>query len=486
MTNFWPKNKMIPLFKRKRASSILGLALDGNRLEAVSLRRTNGTVQIRKSVAVSLALSPLTGDPQLVGQEIRNHLDQAGIRERPCAVCLPLNWVLTLQTKMPELSESDRANFLQIEAERGFHSGPEALFTGESLFKAGGEQHATLLAVPRDQLETLERVLRAAKLKPAVFALGISALQAPDKETARVVTLAIRQNVVDLQVTAGGGIVALRSLDGAIETQGAQKHISADVVARELRITLGQLPGGLSEAAGKLKIFGQGEAVRQFVTEISPRLAVMGLKPEVIQDNTTAKFEPPPSPEMASSAALALAANYVKGIDVLPNFLPPKVQAWRQLVTTRLSTRKLAWAGAVAAGLVLCVAAAFGVQQWQISGLQTKWAAISPQVTELNTDQDQIKKFRPWYDKSFHNILAKLWEAFPTDNSVQAKTIELHDLSAVTCSGNAKDDESFLRLHAKLADDTNEITALHAEVRGQKPMQFTVDFQWQGGAGNGN
>jgi hypothetical protein len=43
-----------------------------------------------------------------------------------------------------------------------------------------------------------------------------------------------------------------------------------------------------------------------------------------------------------------------------------------------------------------------------------------------------------------------------------------------------------LKLHAKLADDTNQISGLHAEVRGQKPMQFTVNFQWEGGAANGN
>jgi hypothetical protein len=479
---------MISFLKRKRASSILGLALDGNRLEAVSLQRTNGTVRIRKSIAVSLALSPLTGDPQLVGQEIRNHLDQAGIRERACAVCLPLNWVLTLQTKMPELSKADQASFLQIEAERGFHSGAEALFTAQSLFEAGGEQHATLLAVPRNQLETLERVLRAAKLKPALFALGISALQAPDKEKDRVVTLVIRQNVVDLQVTGGGGIVALRSLDGAIETQGLQKHISADVVARELRITLGQLPGGLSEASGKIKIFGQGEAVRQFVADISSRLAVMGLKPELIQENTTAKFEPPPSPEMASSTALALAANYVKGLDVVPDFLPPKVQAWKQLVTTRLSPRKIAYAASAAGALVALVLAAFGVQQYEISHLQTQWDEIAPKVNQLTAAQDQIKKFRPWSDDSFRDlqILLKLKDAFPDDGSVSAKTVEIRDLSAGTCSGTARDNDSFAQLHAKLGNDTNEITDLHAEVRGQKPTQFTLNFQWEGGDTSGN
>jgi hypothetical protein len=480
---------MIELFKRKRAASILGLALDGNRLEVVFLRRNNGALTLRQTLAVSLALSPLTDAAELVGQEIRNHLDQAGIRERRCAVCLPLNWVLSLQTQVPELSETDRASFLQIEAERGFHSGPETLFTAHSFFKTpSGGQFATLLAVPRDQLEALQRVLRAARLKPVAFVLGVTALQAASAESGRVVILAVRSNAVDLQITGGGGIVALRSLDAAIETEGAQKSISADLVAREIRITLGQLPGGLAETSGKLKIFGQGELARQLVRDLAPRLAVLGLKPEVMEKPTAAPFDQPLPPEMAASTALALVANYVKGIDVTPDFLPPKVQPWRQLVTTRLSPRKLAWAGAAAAGLVLCVAAAFGFQQWQISGLQKKWDAISPKVNELNADQDQITKFRPWYDTSFRDlqILRKLKDAFPDDGSVSAKKVEIHDVSAVTCSGVARDNESFARLHARLGNDTNQISDLHAEVHGQKPMDFTLNFQWEGDENNGN
>jgi hypothetical protein len=478
---------MIQLFKRKRAASVLGLALDGNRLEVVSLRRSNGTLQVRQTLAVSLALSPLTDAAELVGQEIRNHLDQTGIRERRCAVCLPLSWILSMQTQLPELSGADRDSFLQIEAERGFHSGPETLFTAHSLFKTtGGEQHATLLAAPRNQLEALQRVLRAARLKPVTFALGVTALQAAGAEPGRVALLAVRNNTVDLQVTGGGGIVALRSLDGVIETQGAQKSISADLVAREIRITLGQLPAGLAESSGTIKIFGQGELARQLIKDLPSSMDHLGLKMEVMEKASTAHFDKPLSPEIAASTALALAANYVRGIDSEPDFLPPKVQPWRQLVATRLSPRKLAYAGAAAGGVVLCVLAAFGFQQWQISSLQSKWDAMAPKVTELTTDQDQISKFRPWYDKSFQDILVKLWSSFPEDGSVSAKTVELRDLSTVTCSGNAKDDESFMKLHGKLADDTNEISALHAEKRGVKPIQFTLNFQWGGGVANGN
>ncbi|MGP8200195.1 MAG: hypothetical protein ACLQU4_11915 [Limisphaerales bacterium] len=482
-------NQLLQLLKRKRPASILGLTLDGNRLEVVSLRRSNGSLQLRQTLAVSLALNPLTDAADLVGQEIRNHLDQAGIRERRCVVCLPLNWVLSLQTQVPEMPEADRASFLQIEAERGFSSAPETLFTAQSFFNTPTDgQYASLLAVPRNQLEALQRVLRAARLKPVLFALGVTALQPAKVDSARVVLLAVRNNAVDLQVTAGGGIVALRSLDGAIDTQGAQKTVSADLVAREIRITLGQLPGGLAEAPGKLKIAGQGEMAKQLVQDLSPRLAALGLKLELMDKSTAAPFDLPLPPETAVSIALALAANYVRGVDVEPDFLPPKVQPWRQLVATRLSPRKLAYASAAAAGLLLCVAAAFGVQQWQISSLQSKWNAIAPTVNELNADQDLIKKFRPWYDTSCRDLqmLRKLKDAFPDDGSVSAKKVEIHDISTVTCSGIARDNESFLKLHAKLGDDTNQVSGLHAEVHGQKPMDFTLTFQWEGGQPNGN
>ena len=91
---------MMNLLRSKRApSSVLGLALTGSRLEGVVLRRSNGSLRVLKTFAASLALNPLTGDPELVGREIRNHLEQAGVRERRCAVCIPLGWALVLQTK---------------------------------------------------------------------------------------------------------------------------------------------------------------------------------------------------------------------------------------------------------------------------------------------------------------------------------------------------------------------------------------------------
>jgi len=174
---------MMRLLPTKRApSSVLGLALTGSRLEGVVLRRSNGSLRVQKSFAAPLALNPLTGDPELVGREIRNHLEQAGVRERRCAVCIPLSWALVLQTKVPELPEADVSSFLQIEAERGFPYGPDALSVADSrCVTGGGEHYATIVAVPRNHLAQLEKALRAAQLRPVSFTLGISALQSADR-----------------------------------------------------------------------------------------------------------------------------------------------------------------------------------------------------------------------------------------------------------------------------------------------------------------
>ena len=216
---------MIDFLKKQRGSSVLGLAFDGHQLEGIVLRRANGSVQVRQTFSAALALDPLHADPELVGREIRNHLDKAGIRERRCVVCLPLSWALILQIKIPNLPEADVDSFLQIEAERGFPAGHETLSIANSRFRTtSGEQFAMLAAISKNHLTQLERALKSAQLRPVSFSLGISALQG--SETAQgVVTLVPGHSSVDLQVTCGGGVAALRTLDGIIETEGVQKQI---------------------------------------------------------------------------------------------------------------------------------------------------------------------------------------------------------------------------------------------------------------------
>lgn len=481
---------MMAIFKKQRSpSSILGLAFDTGRLDGVVLRRSNGSFKVLKTFSAALALSPLTGDPELVGREIRNHLDQAGVRERRCAVCLPAGWALALQTAVPELPDADVASFLEIEAERGFPYGPEALSIGHSRYRHGaGGQGATLAAMPRNHLAQLEKALRSAQLRPVSFTTGITALQPPDRDASQgTLALLVGDSAVDLQVICGGGVAALRSLEGTIETEGVQKRFYADLLAREIRITLGQLPAEFRDEVSTVRVFGRGDWAQRFTQEVRPRLEAMGLRVEQPHAYSPDEFRSRLPAEAAVSPAVSLAARTLTGEAPCFEFLPPRTNSWQQF-TARFSSRKLAWIGASAGALFLLVTGAFLVQEWQLSRLQSRWRAMQPKVRELDAMQQRIKQFRPWFDDSFRglSILRRVTEAFPEDGAVSAKTLEIRDLSAVSCSGVARDNPAFLKMLDQLRAARNEVNNLKVDqVRGKTPLQFTLNFQWGGGEGGG-
>jgi hypothetical protein len=132
---------------------------------------------------------------------------------------------------------------------------------------------------------------------------------------------------------------------------------------------------------------------------------------------------------------------------------------------------------------------AFIFQSIEISHLQSKWNRMAATVTELQADQDQMRKYAPWFDRTYRGlrILRRLTEAFPEDGHVSAKNLEIRDLTAVTCSGVAKDNQSYIALIDKLQKTAPEVSGLKTEnVRGQSPLTFTFDFQWEGGGASGN
>ena len=478
---------MIEVLKKQRLLSLLGLSIEGNRMEGVVLRRTNGSLAVQKSFSAALSLDPLSNDPELLGREIQNHLEQAGVRERNCAVCVPLSWALTLLTKLPDLPEADVRSFLQIEAERGFPYGPEALLISTSRFRTpAGEPYATQVAIPRDQVVRLEKALRAARLRPVAFSLGITALQSPDKEPSQgVLALAIGPDSVGLQISFGGGVAGLRTLRGILQTEGSQTQLHSDAVAREIRITLGQLPGGLREAVRQVKVFGPGPIAQQLAEELRPRLEPMGMTVERITEYAGAEFGVQAPSGAPVSPAFSLAARHLAGQKNGFEFLPPRINPWQQFAS-RYSSGKLVWAGAAAASIALIIAVCFLFQQWQLSRYRSQWASMAPTVTELENLQQQIRKFRPWFDNSMRSlsILRRLTEAFPEEGAVSAKTFEIREPSSVTCSGVAVDNAAFLKMLGQLRA-TKEVADLKVEqVQGKTPLQFTLNFHW--GEGNAN
>jgi hypothetical protein len=471
--------------KRKRPNSLLGLSLDGSRLEGVVLRRIDGSLRQLQSFSATLSLDPLTAAPELVGREIRNHLESAGVRERYCIVGLPLKWVLTATTELPPLPETDTASLLQIEAERGFPTDTSTLQLADSRCAlAGDKKHVTLVGIAKSQIESLIQVLTAAKLKPVSFSLGLTALQSPTNEKINgVLALVIGETNVGLQITCGGGVAALRGFEGAVENEGSRRTLHANAISREARITLGQLPAELRAAVRHIRIFGPNDLARQLADEMELGFEPMGLAVEVVKAYAPNEFgvenqfsvEIPP--DAAVSAAFSLAARYLAGQPPVFELLPPKPTALEQFVA-KYSSGKLRSAGAVAAVIAVIVVGIFLYQQILLMHYRSQWNKMSQKVADLTAVQGKIQRYQAWYDTQFRalTILKQLTMAFPQDGTVTAKSITIHG-STVTCSGTASDSRALLQTIHQLNGATIE------QIRGASPMQFTFDFQVGNGVG---
>jgi len=470
--------------KRKKLTALLGLALDGSRLEGVVLKRVNGSLVALPKFSATLALDPLTAAPELVGREIRNHLDAAGVRERHCVVGVPLKWVLTAQTELPSLPEADAKSLLQMEAERGFHSDVATLQISDSRSRlADGKTHVLLAGIPNTHLTALENILAAAKLKPVSFAPAISALQFPGGDKSNgVLALAIGERNVSLQITVGGGVVALRSLEGAVDDETGRRTLHAAVVARETRITLGQLPAGLRDAVKVIRIFGPRELAQPLADELELRFEPLGLTVEWVSAYAPDEFGVTLPSDAALSPAFSLAAGWLTDRPPAFEFLPPKPNFIEQFVT-RYSSGRLRATGAVAAGLAVILLGVFLFQQIQLWHYRSQWSRLATKVGELQAIQDNIREYRSWYGGSFPNlsILRQLTLAFPEDGSVSAKNIEVRDGSTVTCSGTARDYAALLAMQSRLraTEGVNDVKL--EQIRGKAPMQFVFAFKFNDG-----
>ena len=76
--------------------------------------------------------------------------------------------------------------------------------------------------------------------------------------------------------------------------------------------------------------------------------------------------------------------------------------------------------------------------------------------------------------------------AFPEDGAVTAKTIEVRDGNAVSCTGTTRDNASMQKMIGRLSAMPGVLELHQEQIRGKTPMQFTFEFHWGNGGGNAN
>ncbi len=458
---------------KKRLQSVLGLVLADGQLRACHVARGKGVTEVVKATSAALSLDVLHPEPELVGREIKNHLDAAGIRERNCVVALPASWVMSQHTKVPELAAEDADSFLQIEAEKGFPCDPSQLQIARSFQRSGQSAYVTQLAVRKEQIDQLLNVLKAAGLKPVSFTLGLAALPGVVGQAGQgSITVAIDPKGATMLISAGGGIAALRTSEAAIDSEAGENVVNGAAVARELRITYEQVPDDLRGELKQLSLRGDETMSRQLAEKLTEWAGIEGLT-----ISRTGLGDRPIIEQIAESVARGAVDG--DGHDL--EFLPPRPSRWA-LMMARYNSKRLATAGFALAGVAVLVLGLFAWQEYERWSLRNQWEAMAVEVRALDTVGDRIREFRPWYDESFRNltILNRITECFPDTGSVTARSVEIRGANVLTVNiaGTARDNPSLLRTLEALRK-IKEVKAVKVEqIRGKTPAQFTFTFRW--------
>lgn len=459
------------LDRLRRNRSLLGIAVESGHLAVVRHRRTNGHSEATDRLQVPIAAEQILENPEEAGRQLAAALQDAGIHEHRCAVCVPPFWALISTTELPEMSGEDLQAFLALRAEREFPWPAADLRLAYSAYSlAGGVRRATLAALPTVRVNAVQRMLAAAGCRPVSISLGLDPCLQSAGDTGTL-TFVANGNHVDLVICAGGGVIDLRSLNGAGAGETPAAVPDAATLEREVRITLGRLPEFVRREIGVTRFLGAPDSASALRAAAEAPLRRLGIERFDGGEADGRGVEP--------DVAGLTADHRLRGTPATFEFLPPRVEQWQRLLR-RLSSRRNRILTIAIPALAGCVALILLVRGHLENRLERQWEAIAQDVGELEDIQNRIRQFRPWFDDAplALSLLADLTEAFPETGEVWTRRIEIKENRTVAVAGMAGDHAALMAVLDRLRADPSVGGVQVRQLHGERPVQFAFSFVW--------
>ena len=360
------------------------------------------------------------------------------------------------------MSAEDLRGYLELRAEREFPMALGDLRLAHSAFAMSeGTQQATLVAVPIRRLTAVERMLEVAGCRAATISLGLNRCLEGSQPAA--VHLLANCDHVDVIVTAGGGIAALRSIGGPPAGEDA---FDAPAFCREVRITLGRLPDTLRRQVHEAHFGGLRSTAEMLCRKTRDGFHRMGVEPTAID-----RDEEP--------AATAAAARWLHELPMPFEFVAAEASRWER-VTSRFEKKQHRWLLAAGAGAVALLLLTLAIRSHIESSLTEEWNAMRGNVAELEALQKKIRQFRPWFNPLPETlpVYDTLAGAFPETGDAWAKSIQITDGGAkVVCNGYATNQPAVIALLEKLRARPGVSEVQVQQMRGQKPVEFAFTYK---------
>ena len=452
------------LKKHFQAHSTLALTIES---EGITLSVVHQEGKAGAPISVALSAGELFENPAQAGAKVAAALDAAGIRERRCAVCLPLSWALTTSADLPEISPEDLRGYFELRAEREF-STADLRLAHNPYTLPDGQKRATLAAIPIKRMEAVETLLQSAACRPVSISLALKgSLARPEP----MLNLLANGDQTDVLVSCGGGIAAMRTLSNPVSCGTTE-------FSRELRITLGRLPETLRESLRSARIVGSPElGLRQIVEK-------MGFE-RIFEENGG-----------TGGAAVECAELHLRNASAPFEFLVPQVSRWPAALE-RINTRRGHHALGLAAALILLPLLVFSVRSHMENSMNAEWNGMKNNVAELEVLQQKIRQFRPWFEPSPQKLLAleTLVSTFPERGEIWTRSVQIAAISEkndaasqlaqsngvvkITVAGFARNSATLLSLQDRLPKQPGVSALQLQQIRGNNPIQFSLNFKWE-------
>lgn len=467
--------KVMELRQRFQNKAVIAVTFESGQIVVDYLRDEGRGARVEKSFVLPITADAVLESADSAGKQLAAQLEVAGIKERRTVVCIPASWALTTTAEMPEVSADDLRDYMELRAEREFPIPVADLRLASCAYRLpDGKQRATLAAIPARKMAAIEHVLTTAECKVMSISLGLDeCVGTADQPTA--LHFLANGNHVDVVIAAGGGIAAVRSLPAPA---GANvETFDAVGFSREVRITLGQLPGEMRQDLREASFRGTPATAETLCLEVRQHLRRLGIDSRLRTGDAA-------NPLMHPAVAVASARRFLRREAVAFEFVPPRVDKW-QVWQRRFDDRRRRWAVAGVFGFILLTVITYMVRSHIESRLENEWKAIQPRATELEKLQKGIHQFRPWFEPTPRalQVVENLATAFPDSGEVWAKTIQLGAENKVSCSGFARNQGAWLAFLERLRKRKDVSSLQVQQVRGDNPIQFSIIYKWEAGDG---
>jgi hypothetical protein len=465
-----------------RSSSFLGIALsDTGAICAEVAAGDRGA--LRRSAAFTFAPEATLDVPEGAGKALGAFLRQHRFGASRVVVGVPARWLIAVEREVPPADEDLARATLRLQAERlAVAESGELVFDYAGKADPAAASKVLLVAMRRERLERIEKMIRAAGLSLAAVTSTGLALASAAGEGGGVLMLA--RSGGEIVWGAGASPRMLRHV--AVTTNGHGVPTLAPLGAELRRAAALARTNGAVGDRGVLLMDGVG-LLPEHVAELSERSGV-AVRTESAGEMTgpatvLASAEPAadagPPGRFAPAAALALAGARATPlpIDFTHSRLAPEPRS-------RFGRGRVwgAILGVIVFGGLLALYLVVRNREAQLAALNVELKEMQPQMTTAQVAIDRLSYARGFYDNRPPMLdgLRELTLAFRDDEKVWVNSFTLRENGKGQISGNAADQKTVLALLGRLStndrfSDVKMLDMREADARSRE-VSFSISF----------